>query len=250
MRKALGFPFLLLLVTALILLSGVAINLYFQQKPVDDPLVSRIILIGGLALVSGIGARVVLMNYRWLWKVLAAGIGLVISLWVLDRFFPSQYIVNFFDRATQKLIQRDFLQAGSGILLAMLVNSIGARKKQHKVRHPIVTPRTAQKLTVSSVPRVKKTTKKTLVKKRVSKPVIKRKIRNARSVNLLIKQRTRRREKVMLKGETEHRCPYCMEIVKKNDPRGVVICPECKTWHHKDCWDVTGTCQVAHRHDL
>ena len=250
MRKALGFPFLLLLVTALILLSGVAINLYFQQKPVDDPLVSRIMLIGGLALVSGIGARVVLMNYRWLWKVLAAGIGLVISLWVLDRFFPSPYVVNFFNGVIQQPIPVDFMQAGSGILLAILVNSVGVRKKQYKVRHPNVIPRTVKKRAVTSVPRVKKTTKNTLVKKKVVKPVIKRKIRNAKSINLLIKQRSRRREKVMLKGETEHRCPYCMEIVKKNDPRGVVICPECKTWHHKDCWDVTGTCQVAHRHDL
>jgi hypothetical protein len=31
--------------------------------------------------------------------------------------------------------------------------------------------------------------------------------------------------------------------VKKNDPRGVVICPDCGTWHHKDCWDVTGSCR-------
>lgn len=250
MRKALGFPFLLLLVTTLTLLGGVAINLYFQQGPVNDPLVSRIVVIGCLALVAGIGARVVLMNYAWLWKVLASGIALVISLWVLDRFFPNPYLVNFFNGVIQQPIPVDFMQAGSGILLAMLVNSIGVRKRHRKVKHPAVAPRTIAKKARTKVPKVKTTTKKTLVKKKVTKPVIKRKIRNARPVSLIIKQRSRRREKVMLKGETEHRCPYCMEIVKKNDPRGVVICPECKTWHHKDCWDVTGTCQVAHRHDL
>ncbi len=44
----------------------------------------------------------------------------------------------------------------------------------------------------------------------------------------------------------EHRCPYCFEEVKRNDPRGVVECEVCHTLHHKDCWDVTGACQVPH----
>jgi len=25
-----------------------------------------------------------------------------------------------------------------------------------------------------------------------------------------------------------------------------VECPICHTMHHKDCWDITGTCQVPH----
>jgi hypothetical protein len=28
----------------------------------------------------------------------------------------------------------------------------------------------------------------------------------------------------------------------------VVTCPICKTRHHKDCWDITGMCQVPHYH--
>ena len=44
----------------------------------------------------------------------------------------------------------------------------------------------------------------------------------------------------------EHRCPYCLEEVKRNDPRGVVECEVCHTLHHKDCWDITGACQVPH----
>jgi hypothetical protein len=34
--------------------------------------------------------------------------------------------------------------------------------------------------------------------------------------------------------------------VKRNDPRGVVECEVCHTLHHKDCWDITGACQVPH----
>ena len=55
---------------------------------------------------------------------------------------------------------------------------------------------------------------------------------------------------VKLMGEEEHVCPYCLEVVVKNDSRGLVICPECNTWHHQDCWDVTGACGVAHRNEL
>jgi hypothetical protein len=53
---------------------------------------------------------------------------------------------------------------------------------------------------------------------------------------------------IRLLGAIEHRCPFCLEIVEKNDPRGVKICKICHTYHHADCWDVTGTCQVPHHH--
>ena len=55
---------------------------------------------------------------------------------------------------------------------------------------------------------------------------------------------------VKLSGEEEHVCPYCLEEVKKGDPRGVVVCQECGTWHHEDCWNLTGSCGVAHRNEL
>ena len=56
----------------------------------------------------------------------------------------------------------------------------------------------------------------------------------------------RRRLAVQLAAYEEHRCPYCLEDIKRNDIRGSVECPICHTLHHKDCWDITGTCQVPH----
>ena len=44
----------------------------------------------------------------------------------------------------------------------------------------------------------------------------------------------------------EHRCPFCLEEVKRNDPRGVKKCDVCNSLHHADCWAVTGMCQVPH----
>ncbi|HEX9595776.1 MAG TPA: hypothetical protein VF982_02760 [Anaerolineales bacterium] len=58
----------------------------------------------------------------------------------------------------------------------------------------------------------------------------------------------RRSTAVHLSGITEHVCPYCLEPVVKNDRRGVKICKVCKTWHHGDCWAITGVCQVPHQY--
>ena len=47
-------------------------------------------------------------------------------------------------------------------------------------------------------------------------------------------------------GVEEHICPYCLDPVEDHDPRGVKICPICKTHHHADCWGITGACQIPH----
>lgn len=57
------------------------------------------------------------------------------------------------------------------------------------------------------------------------------------------------RKIIRLQGDEEHRCPYCLDTVEDNDPRGVKICPICGTYHHADCWAITGVCQVPHQHE-
>jgi hypothetical protein len=56
----------------------------------------------------------------------------------------------------------------------------------------------------------------------------------------------RRRMALQIAAYEEHRCPYCLQDIKRDDIRGSVECPICHTLHHKDCWDITGTCQVPH----
>jgi hypothetical protein len=55
-----------------------------------------------------------------------------------------------------------------------------------------------------------------------------------------------RKSKIQLALVEEHRCPYCLEPVSRNDPRGVKECEVCHTLHHADCWAITGVCQVPH----
>ena len=60
------------------------------------------------------------------------------------------------------------------------------------------------------------------------------------------RRRRSRKARVQLALVEEHRCPYCLDTVTRTDPRRVVECTVCHTLHHKDCWDITGTCQVPH----
>jgi hypothetical protein len=56
----------------------------------------------------------------------------------------------------------------------------------------------------------------------------------------------RRKPELQFSVYEEHRCPYCLDLVKRNDPRGVKECEVCHSWHHADCWNITGMCQVPH----
>ena len=55
-----------------------------------------------------------------------------------------------------------------------------------------------------------------------------------------------RKPQLQLSDEEEHRCPYCLELIGPDDPRGTVECEICHTLHHADCWAITGACQVPH----
>jgi hypothetical protein len=61
-------------------------------------------------------------------------------------------------------------------------------------------------------------------------------------------RRSGREADIRLIGAEKYKCPYCLQPIEAHDPRGVVACPICHTRHHKDCWDVTGMCQVPHYH--
>jgi hypothetical protein len=56
----------------------------------------------------------------------------------------------------------------------------------------------------------------------------------------------RRKPELQFSVYEEHRCPYCLDVVKRNDPRGVKECEVCHSLHHADCWNITGMCQVPH----
>jgi hypothetical protein len=60
------------------------------------------------------------------------------------------------------------------------------------------------------------------------------------------KRKRNRKPQLQISVFEEHRCPYCLDDVKRNDPRGVKECEVCHSLHHADCWAITGMCQVPH----
>jgi hypothetical protein len=59
-------------------------------------------------------------------------------------------------------------------------------------------------------------------------------------------RRVSRRLALRIGRVAEERCPYCLDLVRPGDPRGIRRCEICHTAHHADCWAQTGTCQVLH----
>jgi hypothetical protein len=60
------------------------------------------------------------------------------------------------------------------------------------------------------------------------------------------KRLNNRKPMLQISAFEEHRCPYCLDEVKRNDPRGTKECEVCHSLHHADCWAITGMCQVPH----
>jgi ribosomal protein L37AE/L43A len=263
---------LFLLVTALAL--GLVILL--RQK-VDFPLLwFNLLADASLGLVAGVGARVVLRQRNWFIRGLAAAAMALVGLGVLGYFtdwrsgigpLPAITLtrVNWSDpthipwasllrfRHTNGMNLLDLAH----MIVAMDASWIALRawtSPTRRLLEPSVRAsrriRSRQSLhtsassAVASLPGAR-------VSGSSSRPRIKRaKYDRASASTSSLRSRRwnplQRKPDIQLAVYEEHRCPYCFEEVKRNDPRGVVECEVCHTLHHKDCWDVTGICQVPH----
>jgi len=108
-----------------------------------------------------------------------------------------------------------------------------------KIRVPTTSSISTSSASIGSSVRRKKTGRSLI--SRPAAPLRPARAKSSRRWNPL-----RSKPAVQLAVHEEHRCPYCLEPVTRNDPRGVVECQVCHTLHHKDCWDITGSCQVPH----
>ena len=257
MKKLISSFFMILLVAVLTFLAGMGLLLYFQQHQLTNPLIERSLIILVTGLVAGFSTRIILRKWHIFWRVLIPFIAVGLGIFLLDKIFSDNYELVFIARTPwSEPVGIDLVQIGLGYVMGLLALFIGMRRKSLR---RIVKPQPRPKTKTKSKPALKVGQKPILFKTKhgdrkkiiTKKPILSRSLPFLKTTRLITtKPRRLHRKDVKLLGKTENRCPYCLELVKKNDARGVVICPECKTWHHKDCWDVTGSCQVAHRHDL
>ena len=254
------------------------------------PFGMRIVMLAAAGLMAGLASRILFRRMHPLLQTLLVMAACLAAALMIDRFYPSDYALRFLSRdfvfknptvndisqvvlaglaalppiwffRNRKKRVSDVQPAPAAVAPApkkaavrvsvqRMLKKLDPRKwkKPGKTRSKSSAVRKASAAATAAPVRIAAPKKKTAPVKavRAARP----KAKAAARLTLPRKRSAHHDNDVKLKGEEEHRCPYCLDLVQKHDARGVVVCPECGTWHHKDCWDVTGSCQVAHRNEL
>jgi hypothetical protein len=271
---------LLLLVVAL----SLGLVILFRQKGSTPLLLFNVLADVSLGLLIGLGTRVVLRHRHGFIQGVASAAMVLIGLAVLGYFTdwksgigPFQVGLikeNWLDWAHISLrLPLEFGRSRMDMLdlahmvIAIDTSWIALRAWKRSVSYsgqasssmPRIRSRTRARPVRTTVtsnvsvantrsPAVSNARSKVVKKKPSGRPVISMRTADprpsrsrARAWNPL-----HRKPEIQFAVYEEHRCPYCLEIVTRDDPRGSVECQVCHALHHKDCWDITGTCQVPH----
>jgi hypothetical protein len=260
-------------ITLVVLFTTVVSLVFFMLFLVNQSLAPDVLkyaLLIALGIAAGFNARRIFFERSFVFRFACALFALFIALGVLNVFSRGFIGLNLL-RAYPSVTQWD---GPISFALAGLFAFLSLRAWRGSAREIVVEPRSAAPVVVGPEPAPRRTRARaarpvpgslaasfaalrqsvssglsrltpaapagrTSAKRKAKKPT-KRKLRNVRPA--------RRSVGVLLSGEEEHVCPYCLEEVVKNDRRGVKVCKVCKTWHHGDCWAITGVCQVPHQY--
>jgi ribosomal protein L37AE/L43A len=261
--------------------SGYLILYYLTPQTQISQLITRALILLVVGIGVGLVCRLTVPVRMWFLKICFGSFGSLLSIAALDWYNPTAFAL-LRDRTLQIAWWSigEYTQIGLVLIITIFIALIG-KKKPVSVVHKETSKLESQKnvakrkpasLPVKSVAIKKKrkpiidlnalTKRKVVRKTGTQKKVITNSSPKQSSQALRVKPtkkssakrapttRMWSRKKVKLTGTEDHHCPYCLEEVHKNDPRGVMICPDCGTWHHRDCWEITGSCQIAHKHEL
>ena len=254
--EALSLTWRLALVILPAVAAGILLLLLFLQNTTVHLVVFGFTAITCLGLLAGFMSRWLLKKRSPALRFLAAAVALFTGLVVM--YMVSSGMLGLSPYIRTAIDWYGLVQVGVGLGAAFVALN-GFRRKQVQVEVDVpatmpAAPASAPPLMVSAaaatvispVPGRRKTTakkgKSTTRKAAEKKKVVVGKKGTSKTAPAAKKSR----KKVTLAAFDEHRCPYCLGEVKRNDARGVVVCPICKAYHHKDCWDITGRCQVPH----
>jgi hypothetical protein len=276
------YPFFRKVVLLFLLVNALALGLLilFRERPGHPYLLQSLFASASLAVVAGFGSRFVLSQRSGLFRFLAALAAYVIGLYLLGfasnwkygigplQFWPAAidwdglthlgigvYLIPLVLSAWRP---RPLSEAELGKFLpAATVQKVVQRRKARSRSKRSATSRHAASSPGTPVPQVSwpkflsrtssRKSRRTAPPSGTHRPhaavqplVVDKPVRAKRSNPF------RGKPRVQLALVEEHRCPYCLEIVQRADPRGFVECDVCHSLHHKDCWEITGSCQVPH----
>ncbi len=268
-----------LLVTALAL----GLVILFREKPGYPAWMQNGLAAGSLALAAAFGTRLALRGRSGLLRLTAALAALMVGLYVLGMASRWKYGIgplHFWPRAYD---WDAIAQAGLGLYLVLLALSAWRRRPAqiHGPAHYQVEPmlRDLSPAVIEVEPGPQRMALKYLraqagyepaplparpaihprgaalpgepaVRLRHTRRRPRSAVRAITASDLPVRPKPRRgrarKARVQLAVVEEHRCPFCLDPVSRADPRGVMECDVCHALHHKDCWDITGMCQVPH----
>jgi hypothetical protein len=270
----------LILLLLLVLAADLGLVILLRQRANVPLVLFNLLADAGIGVLMGLACRIVLRRRGWLLQAIAAAALSIIGLAILGSMTDQRSgigplelqltRVHWLDRyriplrvpTLPKRSAMDLLDAAH-FVIAVDVSWITLRAWRRRVRAspasveslPAARPSIAASparwsaIAVAPTPTPVVRSPQPVVKQRkLGRPLISTGVRAVRPARRQHGRRNlfRRKPDVQLAVYEEHRCPYCLENVKRNDPRGSVECPICHTLHHKDCWDITGTCQVPH----
>lgn len=270
-----------LLVIAKTTISAVVFNFIFLFERKIHPLFLIFAILSATGLVAGTMSRRLLKDNTRLLQFLVALMALFAALFALNYFTVGVIGISYLTIYHAEIDIEGFIQAGIGLLTMWMALAAWRKPKTDRQLDAVQSPERSfrapemqlEAQEYASIERVRLSPARRAVnwlsvhstrpfviggsrrpaasppraglslagnnghprRRRITK------IRARRSTLLLSHKKP-----VKFVGAEEHRCPYCLETVVYNDPRGVEICSICHTHHHADCWEVTGICQVPH----
>jgi hypothetical protein len=251
-----GRMMLVILNTAL---GGTVLLLTILVDHTTAPFLLKYAILGAVGLIAGFTSRHLLKKNTQMLRLMVAITATVVSLSLLNMISLGYMGINLISRTVNGPDWDSLINMGLGIL------SAGLALYAWRPSKPKISPQpVAQRQPATRVEgwwnRVNlKLNKPFTGSRRANNPQVHIRSsassngRSIRSSRIKPQRRSkifawarRRNHQVQLSSSEEHSCPFCLEPVLFNDPRGVKICPECHTHHHADCWEVTGICQIPH----
>jgi hypothetical protein len=253
----------LLLLFLLVVAAAYGIVFLLRQKPEIPILLFTFFADASLGLIAGLGVRTIMRDQGWFVKGVAAAAIVVVGLVVLGYLTAWKAGIGPMEFGRSTVDWLGLTQMVIGIDMAwvtlrawrhqsaqqMIEAAPRAASHPRRMRPAAAAPRVQLPRSWSLWPKPRpkvRTRSASRSRSGAQAPVLTfakpQPVRSQRRSAGLF----RRKPQVQLALVEEHRCPYCLDLVSRSDPRGTMECEVCHTLHHADCWAITGTCQVPH----
>lgn len=257
----------LAIVLLLVIATALWLYILFREKRLSYPTAVQEIAAGAVvAIVAGLGAQLMLSKRDGFMRFVVSMTADVAGIYLLGFISHGKYGISKFGWLPRSIDYDGLNLIGIGFIIILFICLLFRRTKVIVIPEPIqvITPGSEtgssapMQIEPSSSSSISDSERPRISWSRFFTPGSLSRVRtNGRGSGMIqpakvapvIAPKRRRRNKkarVQLALVEEHRCPYCLENVSRSDPRGVVECKVCHTLHHKDCWDITGACQVPH----